>query len=209
MGVVETDKSCRIRRCGSISILTFALVLLLIACQPSAQERAQVEAKIQSCLLEVSDLPADWQVATGPMPSDMPGHVLPGRALGGVNISLFHPLFGANASQTILLYSSSAKAAREFERQQPGIFSTSNLIVPWQEPNIGYTGGSADAFRLACAERDSGNRYRVCSSLAQYDRFLSEFFTWVSPKYMTDEDLFQVLQAIDRDMTQCIDKYAQ
>ncbi|RMH33046.1 MAG: hypothetical protein D6694_15785 [Gammaproteobacteria bacterium] len=182
-------------------------MLLLSACQPPEQARVQVQTDLQMCLLNVTDLPVGWQIASAPGPYDLPERILPGRALAGVRVTFLYPEFGARAFHELLLYNDPEQAAREFARQQPGVFYRSGRITPWEEPDIVYTNRSADRFRLACADFETGGKYnRICAALAQYDRFLSAFDTWISPEYMTHEQLIQALQAIDRQMTQCVER---
>jgi hypothetical protein len=206
--VVKMNRVYYPLKAKGIVLVVFSLILLISACQRSAQPQAQVEAALHACLLEISDLPDGWQVDYGgPQSYDLPGRVLPGRALGGVVISFVQPGFGARAYHEILRYDTSKQASRQFERESR--LPTSGIVTPWETPDLAYTNESADSFQLACADYGGISISRSCSSLAQYDRFLSRFDTWVSPAYMGEEDLVKVLTAIDRHMVQCVNEHNQ
>ena len=107
-----------------------------------------------------------------------------------------------------MLYRTPSQAAITFE--DTPAFTYVRFVTLWKESDIAYAAQfAADEFFLACTEgrSDSGFRYRVCTSEARYDRFLTAFSSWVSPAYMSEEEMVQVLQTIDRNMLQCIETY--
>ena len=70
-------------------------------------------------------------------------------------------------------------------------------------PELQYHSQIADQYRLECTALRSGGGEH-CLFIAQYDVFLTEFHTYMSPEMMTYGDLEHVLQDIDRRMAQCL-----
>jgi len=70
-------------------------------------------------------------------------------------------------------------------------------------PELRYHSQIADQYRLECTAWRGGG-YERCRFIAQYDVYLVEFHTYMSPEMMTYGDLEHVLQDIDRRMAACL-----
>ena len=191
--------------------LIFALCLSLSACrQPSEQVRRRVGTALQSCLIDVSELPEGWKISERPRTASPLESPYIDSPLGGTMIS-----FGragqdtaVPAVQHLLLFKTRSQATHAFKKAP--VFTRFRMIVPWQELDISDTVFAADDFFLACAgsRSDSGVDYKDCTSAARYDRFFTSFSSLISSEYMSVEEYVQVLLAIDRRMIQCVDSYA-
>ncbi len=193
-------------------LVAAAAAILLSACRqrPSPELRRRVESHLYSCSLGESDFPARW----GHIRSktyDVPALGLPGNALGGVD-AVFGPLGpdpGIPAGHGILAYRTPERAATVFERF-PDLFYDAGRLTPWVRPDVAEAALSADAFHVGCTyyeTYDADISRKRCHFLARYGRFLTTFRTWVSPDYMSEEEMGQVLHALDGHMLQCVDLY--
>ena len=189
----------------------FAFCLFLSACRPpSEQVRNSVGTALQSCLIDVSELPDGWKVSESPRtasPLDSPYIDSP---VGGTMIEFVH--VGQNTSvpavQHLSLFKTRSQAITAF-RKSP-VFTRIQTTGLWKELDISATTTlAADNFFLACVESrsDSGVEYKDCTSTARYDRVFTSFSSLISSEYMSVEEMIQVLQAIDRNILQCIDSF--
>ena len=190
--------------------IIFTLCLSLSACRPpSEQVRSRVGTAMQSCLLDLSELPSGWEVSEGPRASSILDSPYLDPALGGIALRFVHSGqdTSARAFQHLLLFRTRSQATYTFKKAP--VFERDGMIVPWQESDIADTALAADEFFLACAEvrSNSGGQYKDCTSAARYDRFFTSFSSMISPAYMSEEEYVQVLHAIDRRMLMCVDSY--
>ena len=199
-------------RLDRLPIWAAALILLTFsACQaPSVETRKTVEADLMQCLPDESDLPNDWNLySSGPY--DRLDRNLPGRALGGIYVTLgprdrtrrFN-----SARHEILTYRTAEKATTEFERLS--IFHQVDRLTPWLKLDLSQNDLSADSLRAGCAYFWTGDAYiaeKTCKLVVRYDRFLSVFDTSIIPTYVSMEDMFQVLKIIDSSMLRCVDNF--
>lgn len=185
----------------SISIL----VLGGTSCRLSTATPPSTTVPIRECLVDLSPFPSGWSVEFGPDAYDLPGRVLPGRALAGISISFHWRGPNALAQHDVLKYETKQRAASEFHRQQPGTFFSAGRLTPWETPDaVSYQSPFADQFRLACADIEGAEqRFKLCIAMGQYDKHLSTFAIWMSPDYMTFADLERILEAIDERMAHC------
>ena len=191
--------------------IVFTLCLSLSACRPpSEQVRNRVGIALQSCLLDLSELPGGWEIGEGPRASSILENPYIDPALGGQVIRFVHSGrdTSTRAFQHLLLFRSRSQATHTF-KNAPVYERYGMVVVPWQESDISDTVLGADKFFLACTKirSDSGVEYRDCTSAAQYDRFFTSFSSLISPEYMSMEEYVQALQAIDRRMLQCVDSF--
>ena len=191
----------------AVFVLTF-----LSACHqgPSPELRTRVESHLFECSLEEPDFPSGWQHLRS-RTYDITTQGIPGHGLGGnrVVFGRYDAQIGIPASHGILAYRTPERAAITFERF-PGLFYDAGRLTPWVKPDVAQSDLSADAFRVGCADfetLDAGLSRRRCHFLARYGRFLTTFETWVSPEYMSEEEMVQVLRALDEHMLQCVDAY--
>jgi len=202
-------------RLGSCCLLSLVAVMALTipsGCQqrPSSELRRRVESHLYTCSLSESEFPSAWRHIRSKT-YDVPALGLPGNALGGVD-AVFGPLGpdpGVPAGHGILAYRSPDRAAITFERF-PDLFYDSGRLTPWVKPDLAQADLSPDAFLVGCAyyrSLDADVSRKRCHFLARYDRFLTTFRTWVSPDYMSEGEMVQVLNSIDERMLQCVDAY--
>ena len=167
---------------------------------PSPSTVAPIE-----CLVDASSLPQGWYEDIPPHPYDLPGRVLPGRALEGISVQFRSEEFDGLARHEILRYRNEQQAEEEFQRQQVSKFFNAGRVTPWETPEtVSLEDLAADQYRLSCANIEAAGQFRLCTSMAQYGNHLSTFTTWMSPDYMTYEDLKGILWAIDQRMAQCL-----
>lgn len=213
MNLLPYCSSLPVRR---ISFGFFCLVAvfdltLLSACQenPSPELRGRVETHLYECSLEERDFPSGWQHMESST-YDITREGIPGNGLGGIS-AVFGPhnrQRGIPASHGVLAYRTPEKAADVFFRFR--LFYDAGRLTPWVSPDVAEAGLSADSFRSGCAyfrSYDADTSTKRCLFLAQYGRFLTTFGTWVSPKYMSEEEMVQVLGALDLRMLQCVDVF--
>jgi len=180
------------------------------ACRPlSEQVRNNVGTALQSCLIDVSELPDGWKVSESRRTASSLDSPYIDSPLGGTMIEFVH--VGQNTSvpavQHLSLFKTRSQAIAAF-RKSP-VFTRIQTTGPWKEFDISDTALAADNFFLACVESrsDSGVEYKDCTSTARYDRVFTSFSSLISSEYMSVEEMIQVLQAIDRNILQCIDSF--
>ena len=193
-------------------LVAVVALMLLSGCQqrPSSELRSRVESHLYTCSLGESDFPRAWKHIRSET-YNVPALGLPGRALGGINAVFgpHGPVLGIPAGHGILAYRTPERAAMMFERF-PDLFYDAGRLTPWVKPDVAQADLSADAFRVGCAyyrSLDADFSRKRCHFLARYDRFLTTFRTWVSPEYMTEREMVQVLHALDERLLQCVDAY--
>ena len=195
-------------------LLAIAALLLLSAChgqRPSPELRRRVESRLYSCALDASDFPPGWRHIRSKT-YDITSRGIPGNGLGGI-YAVFGPHGpdpGIPAGHGILAYTTPERAQSTFGRRFPDLFYDAGRLTPWVKPDVAQADLSADAFRVGCAyyrTHDTDISRKSCHFLARYGRFLTIFETWVSPEYMSEEEMVQVLQAADEHMLQCVDAY--
>ena len=199
--------------------LVAALWVLLMTPTPSAQTRIRLEADMPACSLDASELPSGL-LSLGGHPYLPYGKVLPSRALAGIRMDFLRR--GSNAAVSafhdILLYRTTFQAAFAFD--QVKFRRNSKWYPTWLPLDISQANLSADEYRAACADfvpdgrgpfapgGGLGRGDKTCQSKARYGRFLSLFNTFVLPREMSEEEMIQILKAIDKHMLTCVDSYA-
>ena len=198
---------------GLACLVSVVALTLLSACReprPSSQLRGRVESHLYRCALEESDFPPGWRHIRSET-YDITSRGIPGNGLGGIDAVFgpYGPIPGVPAGNGILAYRTPERAAITFERF-PDLFYDAERLTPWVKPDVAQADLSADAFRVGCAyyrTSDADISRKRCHFLARYGRFLTTFRTWSSPEYMSEEEMVQVLQALDEHMLQCVDAY--
>lgn len=186
------------------------LLGLLAGCVPPQPSPLALADQLNHCLIRVDALPPGpapglgWMKLNGPERYDPEPKVLPGRAVAGQAIHFGNIPSRAIAMHLVLLYPSEAKAAADYVRGAADDFYDAERLTPWQAPSLpGYQNQGATESRLACAEIKVADRFTGCTIRARYGRYLSSFFTWLGPEYMSLEDLARVLKAVDERMSAC------
>jgi len=182
--------------------LAVTVILLVVGCQPQPSHPAPkaLDPELARLLVDSPLFPATWYLATAPFP----WYWLEGaEASAAVQFRLQGSR--ALAIHTLFRYRNTAQAAAEYRRQMPGEFFSAERLTPWEAPEeLPYQSPVADQFRFGCAVigRSYTDRYRfaTCQVMGQYGKYLSVFFTWVSPEGMPLEDLERILKAIDERM---------
>ena len=158
----------------------------------------QREFPVQDLLVDATVFPESWQTWRGPEP-------IPERERG--ERESFYVAFRyeglepgiLGACHQVFRYRNRARAAASFASHG---FLKRHLITPWAPPEgSSYKSPLAGRFRFECAEVDIvGVPYSTCEVVAQYDEFISEFWTNSSPGYLTLRDFERILVAIDERM---------
>lgn len=196
-------------------LIICAFLLIVTACSaPSEEKRSRLETALRQCLLDLSEMPNGWRTSALPRRSSLLGQPQARRAIAGVEtrFKFSGQAKVARAYQHILLFKSPSLARHTYENAP--VFERFTLTVPWQESDmISLAELSADAFFLACAEGmgNSGTEdfaYTDCTGVAQYGRAFVAFSSLIAPEFMSRAQYIQVLQDIDRNMIQCVDRVA-
>lgn len=174
---------------------------------PSIEIRMQVDANLSVCALDESELPNGWSPK---LPQAFPPYQkpVPTGMLGGILIvysnqedSVWHELE---------FYERSYQAVYSYTMRR--IVHLSRWHRTWVPLDLSQANLSADQYRAKCsdflANGGPASGEKSCAVKARYGRFISAFRTYVSPRDMSMEEFVQVLQAIDRNMLQCIDSFA-
>ena len=195
----------------SFRLITVVALALLSACQPTSPHlRKQVEADLQMCSLEESDLPNGWKRYRSGT-SNVPALGLPGNALGGIRTEFVgHWAEGDGfVVHEILAYRTYHRAIAVYG-QSPSAFYHANRITPWLEIELSEIELSAEAFRVGCAyfeTLDSVVSEKTCHFLARYGRFVTKLHMSTSPEPMSEEEMIQSVQVVDERMSKCVDAY--
>ena len=153
---------------------------------PSQTRECQPEAL--ALLIDKAAFPEGWNAGNPSRPADRHGAVHRcGRDFTVTNGVAF---------QEVYEYRSLNAAANEYERQLGIFFSTNpSYTSAWEmPPSMPQYEYRAEEFRLACAVK---GETLMCALLARYANIIARFNTHMSPDFMTEDDLFLVLQAID------------
>ena len=179
---------------------------------PSLETRMQVNTDLRSCMLKESELPNGWSKGL-PMslPLKGPDYPVPSGMLGGVFTIFSHqrPRTGM-ASHELQLYERLDQAVYFYVVRRIGYISRWQRT--WEPLDLSQANLSANQYRAKCSafvpDTGPGRGDKLCEVKARYGRFVSVFSTRVSPWDMSMEEFIQVLQAIDRNMLQCVDSFA-
>ncbi len=191
-------------RCVQCFII-FVLLLLAPLCAylQFGRSPAVPPVELSSLLLDADDFPSDRWV------DGKTGSSTEYLAASDARFGDYHviPLtLPDGAYQLILWYRNTDLAERRYaaERQR-FFFDSSNLISPWQTPEVlDYHSATADEFQLACAKIKCHScldgEFTACGAIARYGAFVSMFNVWMSPEYMTHDQLETMLRTIDERM---------
>jgi hypothetical protein len=183
------------------------LLLLCVSClpvwpdpEPTPAPRAR-SFELAELLVDVSDLPAGWQVSLNPSPTA----VEMGQS-EGLWIEFRLP-GGSRSAHYIFRYDDEQTSAEQYRGSLSGEFFDAERITPWEMPTgLSYESPVADQFRFASADfrRFPEGHFTLHQAVGQYDEFISVFFCSIlpdkAPDFMTLSDLERILQAIDQRM---------
>ena len=178
---------------------------------PSNQTRMRLEPAMRACTLDATELPAGWRIdAANAFPPRF--ELLPAGTLGSISVGFSHQRSSAAmpASHDIQFYRATYQAAFYYKFTRIGF--ASRWYRNWQRLDLRPANLSADEYHAKCSDfvsdRGPGLGESTCQSKARYGRFVSVFRTAISPTDMSKEEMIGVLQAIDRNMVQCVDSFA-
>lgn len=180
--------------------------------EPSYETRLHINAELRPCILDESELPrAGWSKnwpAAFPFYSDP----MPLGMLGGLR-TIFSPRASSGTTairHEIQFYDRTRRAESAFRTRRLGF--TSRWYRTWHPLDLSEANLSADELRAACSEFvpdvGPGRGDKRCEAKARYGRFVSVFAASVSPRNMSEKQLIQALQVIDRHMIQCVESFA-
>ena len=162
-------------------------------------------------MLKESALPNRW-VKKQPWafpPYQKPAHT---AQIGGLLTSFATEKEDRNlsAAQELQLYDRTHWAIHRYGIRRIGYASTRNR--KWRPLDLSHANLSADAYKARCSQyvRDDGRieNVKACEIKARYGKFVSILEADVLPPEMPLEAYIQVLQAIDRQLLQCVDSFA-
>lgn len=96
--------------------------------------------------------------------------------------------------------------------QSPGAFYHANRVTPWLEIDLAGANLSADTFRAGCAYFEiyrSAPGKKSCHFLARYGRFVTKLHLSIYPDPLSEDEMTQVVQEVDKRMSQCVDLYGE
>ena len=200
--------------CGILTACVIAYYLQGIMWEPPPLEtRMKVEAALRSCTLKESELPDKWS-KNWPMSLPLEGRQLSGPSgmLGGIFASFSHkkPETGRAASHELHLYERLDQVMYFYVVRRIGYISRWHRT--WVPLDLTQANLVADQYRAKCSDFvpdiGQGRGEKTCEAKTRYGKFLSVFHADLSPYSISAEEFVQVLQAIDRNMLQCIDAFA-
>lgn len=173
----------------------FILVVLFFShCTPHYARIESCDPILQALLVTETIMPSEWRQADGePTMNDEFSY----GAINHCSITFYSSNgtgFGV-AHEQIFQYRNEQEAIADYPKMKE-LFSLegydSFIDSSHDLPN-------ADAYYASCAKpRDKP----MCNTVARYGIYIIEFNTHMSPRFMTEGDFIQVLQAIDTKMIQ-------
>lgn len=179
---------------------------------PSLETRMKVNADLRSCTLKESEIPEKWNKdLTFDLPLKGPDTPIPIGIIGGIFAPFSHqsPNTGWTAAHELHLYERLDQTVYIYAIGRISFNSEWNRT--WVPLDLSQANLSADQYRAACSdfELDGGpGRGGRCEAKIRYGKFLSMIYADVSPTDISVEEFIQALQAIDRNMLQCVDAFA-
>jgi hypothetical protein len=166
------------------------------------------EFEIAELLLDAQVFPAGWHVSQGPRQY---GEDRAGKDNRYIEFSSRNAT--KHSMHMIFQYQDDSAASYWYAEYLPAEFRSALRLTPWETPiDLQYQSHVADQFRFACADFQYAdadgnlNRYTRCTAMAQYDEYVSVFFTYISLESMTYSDLERILKAIDERMAHYLGK---
>ncbi len=204
---------------GCAGCMAFSCIALLLACAGLMAWSALCEScaprtpplDMYDLMIDISVFPQQWELGIGPVPR--PEHIHSERGEMHLLFVIFCPEGSQHCSDgaqhALFKYRNEQAAARAFDSDfAEREFSNSSMVTPWTIPDEwSYESPVADRFKFACGETEpfgSVSRVRICTGVAQYDEYISEFTATMS--HMTLEDLERILSAIDERMAFYLEK---
>ena len=195
-------------------LASLAALTLLSACnqRPSPELRRRVESQLYSCAMDASDFAPGWRLIRSET-YDVTSRGIPGNGLGGIQAVFGRqgPSGALYAIHAILAYSTPERATVVFGRS-PDVFHDALRLTPWLGFDVTQAGLSTDVYRVGCAYFDTYDAdisRKRCHYLGQYGRFLTTFTSDVFAGYISEEEVVQVWQAIDKRMLQCVNTFGE
>ncbi len=195
---------------GCAGCMAFSCVALLFACAGLTALSAlgvccatrTPPLDMYDLMIDVSVFPQQWELGIGPVPP--PEHIGSERGEMYFLSVIFCPEGSQHCSDgaqhAVFRYINEPAAARAFDSDfAERDFSNRYMVTPWTVPDEWtYESPVADRFKFACGEIEpfaSVPRMRICTAVAQYEEYISEFTAKMA--HMTLEDLERILIAID------------
>lgn len=197
-------KKCALAGCGGLLLACVAVATL---CAVSLWPKTRTPpVDMGDLLIDVSVFPRGWHVSFGPRST-------PERERGERE-SLYTEFSYeglepgvVGACHKVFRYRNELNVAAVYSPFLQDEFSNSYMVTPWAVPEQWeYESPIADRFEFACGEVDILGSIWRCEAVAQYDEYISVFYTLVPPEYMTLQDLERILVAIDELMANHLEK---
>ena len=190
-------------RRNALLIMNLTL-LILTSCVPGGPTRAPrpvpSPAALTRLLLDTSAMPDGWHVSQGPEEYPKPQGQEDGMYVGYSTED-----FGSPTLHIVLRYEDKQYAARKYKQYLPAYFDSVGRLTSWKSPSsLTHRSEIADQFRSECADFEtldiSARKYTMCVTMAQYEKYVSIFITYIAEGVMNYADLEDILQAIDKRM---------